>query len=676
MEKFTQETKPNAEPKVIQEEKLDAKPKSGQKFEQSLKQKPREEGNMKAVRHSPLGAFDVEAELKKLPAKPGVYLMHDGRDEIIYVGKAISLKNRVRQYFQSSRNKTSKIEQMVERITRFEYIVTDSELEALVLECNLIKEHRPRYNTMLKDGKTYPYIKATIQEDYPRLLFSRELKKDKSRYFGPYTNAKAVKESLDLMHKLYRIRTCSRSLPKDIGKGRPCLNYHIKQCSAPCQGYISKEEYQKNFACALEFLNGNYAPLLKELEEKMLEASDSMDFEKAIEYRDALDSVKQVAQKQKITSYGLEDRDIIAMAKDSQDAVVQVFFVREGRLIGRDHFHLSIAAAEDDRQILTSFVTQFYAGTPFIPRELLVQFPLEDEEVISQWLSAKRGQKVRLISPKKGEKERLVELAAKNAKLVLDQDKEKIKREELRTIGAMNQIGSWLGLPGLRRIEAFDISNTGGFSSVGSMIVYEDGKPKTSDYRKFRIQTVQGPNDYASMEEVLTRRFTHGMEEEKALKEKGMELSHGSFNRFPDLIMMDGGRGQVNIALGVMEKLSLSIPVCGMVKDDNHRTRGLYYHNVEIPIDKHSEGFRLITRIQDEAHRFAIEYHRSLRSKTQVRSILDEIPGIGPARRKALMKHFKSQEAVREASVEELAAAPQMNRRAAEEVYKFFHGKE
>ena len=676
MEKFTQETKPNAEPKVIQEEKLDAKPKSGQKFEQSLKQKPREEGNMKAVRHSPLGAFDVEAELKKLPAKPGVYLMHDGRDEIIYVGKAISLKNRVRQYFQSSRNKTSKIEQMVERIARFEYIVTDSELEALVLECNLIKEHRPRYNTMLKDGKTYPYIKATIQEDYPRLLFSRELKKDKSRYFGPYTNAKAVKESLDLMHKLYRIRTCSRSLPKDIGKGRPCLNYPIKQCSAPCQGYISKEEYQKNFACALEFLNGNYAPLLKELEEKMLEASESMDFEKAIEYRDALDSVKQVAQKQKITSYGLEDRDIIAMAKDSQDAVVQVFFVREGRLIGRDHFHLSIAAAEDDRQILTSFVTQFYAGTPFIPRELLVQFPLEDEEVISQWLSAKRGQKVRLISPKKGEKERLVELAAKNAKLVLDQDKEKIKREELRTIGAMNQIGSWLGLPGLRRIEAFDISNTGGFSSVGSMIVYEDGKPKTSDYRKFRIQTVQGPNDYASMEEVLTRRFTHGMEEEKALKEKGMELSHGSFNRFPDLIMMDGGRGQVNIALGVMEKLSLSIPVCGMVKDDNHRTRGLYYHNVEIPIDKHSEGFRLITRIQDEAHRFAIEYHRSLRSKTQVRSILDEIPGIGPARRKALMKHFKSQEAVREASVEELAAAPQMNRRAAEEVYKFFHGKE
>lgn len=643
---------------------------------EKLEQSPTKDEKIKSVRHSPLGVFDVEEELKKLPAKPGVYLMHDGRDEIIYVGKAVNLKNRVRQYFQSSRNKTSKIEQMVERIARFEYIITDSELEALVLECNLIKEHRPRYNTMLKDGKTYPYIKATIQEDYPRLLFSRELKKDKSRYFGPFTNAGAVKDTLDLMHKLYQIRTCNRSLPRDIGKDRPCLNYHIKQCSAPCQGYISKEEYQKNFGQALEFLNGNYTPLLGELEAKMLEASEAMDFEKAIEYRELLNSVKQVAQKQKITSYGQEDRDIIAMARDSQDAVVQVFFVREGRLIGRDHFHLSIATAENESQILTSFVTQFYAGTPFIPRELFVQFPLEDEEVITRWLSTKRGQKVRLVSPKKGEKERLVELAAKNARLVFDQDKEKIKREELRTIGAMNQIGSWLGLSKLRRIEAFDISNTGGFSLVGSMIVYEDGKPKTSDYRKFRIQTVQGPNDYASMEEVLTRRFTHGMEEEKTLREKGMELSYGSFNRFPDLIMMDGGRGQVNIALGVMEKLSLSIPVCGMVKDDNHRTRGLYYHNVEIPIDKHSEGFRLITRIQDEAHRFAIEYHRSLRSKTQVRSILDEIPGIGPARRKALMKHFKNQEAVREASVEELAAAPQMNRRAAQEVYKFFHGKE
>lgn len=633
------------------------------------------DAHLKDVRRSPLGAFDVEAELKKLPAKPGVYLMHDARDEIIYVGKAVNLKNRVRQYFQSSRDKTAKIRQMVSRIARFEYIITDSELEALVLECNLIKEHRPRYNTMLKDDKTYPYIKATVYEDFPRLLFSRELKKDKSRYFGPYSSAGAVKDTLELMHKLYQIRTCSRNLPRDIGKERPCLNYHIRQCAAPCQGYISKEEYGKNFQKALDFLSGSYGPLIGELENRMLEASDAMEFEKAIEYRELLSSVKQVAQKQKITSSGMEDRDIIAMAKEQEDAVVQVFFVREGKLIGRDHFHVRTAMAENDSQILTSFVKQFYAGTPFIPRELLLQTPLEEEEVISQWLTAKRGQKVHLTSPKKGEKERLVELAARNARMVLDQDREKIKREELRTIGAMNQIGDWIGIRGIRRIEAYDISNISGFESVGSMVVYEDGKPKRSDYRKFRIRSVQGPNDYASMEEVLTRRFTHGMEEEERLRSQGVDAAFGSFTRFPDLIMMDGGRGQVNIALGVLERLGLSIPVCGMVKDDNHRTRGLYYQNVEIPIDRHSEGFRLITRIQDEAHRFAIEYHRSLRSKAQVHSILDEIPGIGPVRRKSLMRHFKSQEAIRDARLEELAAAPGMNQGAARQVYEFFHGK-
>lgn len=635
----------------------------------------REEQHLKDVRRSPLGAFDVEEELKKLPAKPGVYLMHDARDEIIYVGKAVSLKNRVRQYFQSSRNKTAKIEQMVSRIARFEYIITDSEMEALVLECNLIKEHRPRYNTMLKDDKTYPYVKATVWEDFPRLQLSREMKKDKNKYFGPYTSAGAVKDTLDLIHKLYRIRTCSRVLPRDQGKERPCLNYHIKQCSAPCQGYITREEYWESFRKALDFLNGKYDGLLKELEDKMMAASEEMDFEKAIEYRELLSSAKKVAQKQKITSSGLEDRDIIAMAREGQDAVVQVFFVREGRLIGRDHFHVSTAVAEEESQILASFVKQFYAGTPFVPKELLLQTPLE-EEIIGQWLSAKRGQKVHLISPKKGEKERLVELAAKNARMVLDQDKDKLKREELRTIGAMNQVAEWLKLKNISRIEAFDISNISGFESVGSMIVYEHGKPKRSDYRKFRIRSVQGPDDYASMGEVLTRRFTHGMEEEEKLREKGVDRSLGSFTRFPDLIMMDGGRGQVNIALEVLSKLKLDIPVCGMVKDDNHRTRGLYFQNLEIPIDKHSEGFRLITRIQDEAHRFAIEYHRSLRSKSQVKSILDDIPGIGPARRKALMRQFKSQEAIQAASLEELSAIPQMNRQAAAEVYNFFHKKQ
>ncbi|MDK2967826.1 excinuclease ABC subunit UvrC [Lacrimispora sp.] len=617
--------------------------------------------------------FNIEEELKKLPSQPGVYIMHDKRDEIIYVGKAISLKNRVRQYFQSSRNKTAKIEQMVSRIARFEYIITDSELEALVLECNLIKEHRPRYNTMLKDDKTYPYIKVTVYEEFPRVLFSRDMKKDKSRYFGPYTSAGAVKDTIDLIHKLYQIRTCSRNLPRDIGKERPCLNYHIKQCQAPCQGYISQEDYGRSISQVIDFLGGKYAPVITMLEEKMQAASDEMDYEKAIEYRDLLTSVKQIAQKQKITDSGMEDRDIIAMAKDEKDAVVQVFFVREGKLIGREHFHVNVATAEDNGQILTSFVKQFYSGTPFVPREIWMQTQLEEDGVIGEWLSAKRGQKVKLTVPKKGQKERLMELAEKNAALVLSQDKEKIKREELRTVGAMNEVGSLLGLSEVKRIEAFDISNISGFESVGSMIVYENGRPKRNDYRKFKIKWVKGANDYASMNEVLTRRFSHGLQEAESLREKGVEEELGSFTRFPDLIMMDGGKGQVNIALEALNQLGLAIPVCGMVKDDNHRTRGLYYNNVEIPIDRHSEGFKLITRIQDEAHRFAIEYHRSLRSKGQVKSILDDIPGIGPGRRKALMRRFKGLEAVREATLEELEATEGMNSRSAKSVYEFFH---
>ena len=616
--------------------------------------------------------FQIEEELKKLPGQPGVYIMHDAKDAIIYVGKAISLKNRVRQYFQSSRDKTAKIKQMVSKIARFEYIVTDSELEALVLECNLIKEHRPRYNTMLKDDKTYPYIKVTASEEYPRILFSRQMKKDKNKYFGPFTSAGAVKDTIELIRKIYRIRACSRKLPQDMGKDRPCLYYHIHQCDAPCQGYISQADYQKSVKQAVGFLNGQYEPVMKYLEEKMRTASETMEFEKAIEYRDLLDSVRKVAQKQKITSQSMEDRDIIAMAKDERDAVVQVFFVRDGKLIGREHFHLNLTGSESKAEILNSFVKQFYAGTPFVPHEIWVQEELEDAEVIASFLTARRGQKVRFVVPKMGEKERLVELAEKNAKMVLSQDKEKIKREELRTIGAMNQIGSWIGFSGIKRVEAYDISNISGFESVGSMIVYENGRPKRNDYRKFRIRTVQGPNDYASMREVLLRRFSHGLEETKKLQAEGGDLAMGSFTRFPDLLMMDGGRGQVNIALEVLRELQLEIPVCGMVKDDNHRTRGLYYQNVEIPIDRHSEGFQLITRIQDEAHRFAIEYHRSLRGKEQVRSVLDDIKGIGPARRKSLMRTFKTIEAVREASVEELEAAPQMNRAAAEAVYIFF----
>lgn len=616
--------------------------------------------------------FDIQEELKKLPAKPGVYIMHDDRDAIIYVGKAISLKNRVRQYFQSSRNKGVKIEQMVTRIARFEYIVTDSELEALVLECNLIKEHRPKYNTMLKDDKTYPFIKVTVSEEYPRVLFSRTMKKDKDKYYGPYTSAGAVKDIIDLIHKIYRIRTCSRKLPKEIGNDRPCLNYHIKQCQAPCQGYISREDYRKSVEQAMSFLNGHYEPVMRMLEQRMNEAAERMDFEAAIEQRELLKSVQLVAQKQKITNSDGEDKDIIALAVRDTDAVVQMFFIRGGRMIGRDHFFLRAAPQDTPEEILSSFMKQFYTGTPYIPKEIMLPVEIGDSAVLEEWLGSKRGQRIHIRVPKKGTKEKLVELAARNAQIVLEQDKDRIKREEGRTIGAMKEISGLLGLEQVVRVEAYDISNISGFESVGSMIVYERGKPKRSDYRKFKIRSVKGPDDYASMHEVLTRRFEHGLQEKKELEEKQVADRFGSFSVFPDLIMMDGGKGQVNIALQVLEQLHLDIPVCGMVKDDNHRTRGLYYQNEEIPIDRSSEGFRLITRIQDEAHRFAIEYHRSLRSKEQVHSILDDIEGIGPARRKSLMRTFRSLEAIREASVEELAKAPSMNEPSARKVYEFF----
>ena len=611
--------------------------------------------------------FVIEDELKKLPAKPGVYLMHDEKDEIIYVGKAISLKNRVRQYFQSSRNRGVKIDQMVTHIARFEYIVTDSELEALDLECNLIKEYKPKYNTMLMNDKTYPFIKVTVDEAYPRILFARQMKKDKAKYFGPYTSAGAVKDTIELIRKLYHIRSCNRNLPKDIGKERPCLNYHIKQCYAPCQDYISQEEYRKSVNQALKFLGGDYDTILNSLEEKMQKASDDMEFEKAIEYRDLLNSVKQIAQKQKITNSDGEDKDILAVATEDGDAVVQVFFIRGGRLIGRDHFYLQIAYGEEKKVILESFIKQFYSGTPYIPREIMIPINVEGQEVLEQWLTKKRGHKVHIIVPQKGEKEKLVELAKKNAQLVLSTDKERLKREEGRTIGAVKEIEKLLGLSGISRMEAYDISNTNGFDSVGSMIVYEKGRPKRNDYRKFKIKGVKGADDYASMEEVLTRRFSHGLNEKKEGKEMG------SFTSFPDLIMMDGGKGQVNVALRVLDHLNLNIPVCGMVKDDNHRTRGLYYNNEEISIDRSSESFRLITRIQDEAHRFAIEFHRKLRSQSQVHSILDDIPGIGPARRKALMKHFMNLDAIKNASVEELKNLPSMNEKSANEVYNFFH---
>ena len=616
--------------------------------------------------------FDVQEELKKLPGKPGVYIMHDASDAILYVGKAINLHNRVRSYFRKIVGRGPQIDKMVQQIARFEYIVTDSELEALVLENNLIKEHEPKYNTMLKDDKTYPYIKVTLGDRFPRVMMCRQMKKDKAKYFGPFTNGTAVKDTIDLVNKLFMLRTCNKALPKDVGNDRPCLNYHIHQCAAPCQGYISEEEYNGKIEEVLRFLQGDHSRILKDLEEKMKQASENMEFEEAIRYRDLIQSVQSVSERQKITGSTGEDKDIIAMAQDGQDVVVQVFFVRDGKMIGREHFYMTHVSEQSKPEILEDFVKQYYAGTPFVPKEVMLQYEIGDVEILEQWLSGKRGNRAYILNPKKGTKEKLVELAAQNASLVLQQDKERLKREEGRTIGAVKEIAGLLGLSGISRMEAFDISNISGFATVGSMVVFEKGKPKRSDYRKFRIKSVSGPDDYACMKEVLTRRFVHGMEEREELRDKELEDTFGSFTRFPDLLLMDGGRGQVNIALQVLQELGISIPVCGMVKDDNHRTRGLYFNNVEIPIDHRSEGFKLITRIQDEAHRFAIEYHRSLRSKNQVKSVLDDIPGVGPARRKALMRHFKSMQEIKEADVQTLMQIPEIPEHIAEEIVKFF----
>ena len=619
--------------------------------------------------------FSIEEELTKLPDSPGVYIMHDAKDTIIYIGKAKSLRHRVHQYFQPSHDEGIKKQRMVQQIAYFEYIVTDSELEALVLECNLIKEHRPKYNTMLRDDKTYPYIKVTVQEAYPRVLFSRELKKDKAKYFGPFTSAAAVKDTIDLIQKIYHLRTCNQRFPEQFGKRRPCLNYHMKQCPGVCTGQVSEGEYRKSVQGAIDFLNGSYGEVEKMLTQKMQKAAETMDFEKAAEYRDLLGSVRACVQKQKMTNASeMDDKDIVAMAKQGEDAVVQVFFVRSGRLIGREHFFMNVRVDEADEEVVARFMQQFYAGTPVIPREIFLQEQIADKEVIEQWLSTRKGQRVYLRTPQKGMKNKMVELAAKNAAMVLEQDRERIKKEEGRTIGALKEIAGLLGMDHLNRMEAYDISNINGFQTVGSMVVFEKGKPLRSDYRKFKLKTISGPDDYGAMREVLMRRFSHGLQELEALREKGADETLGSFTRFPDVIMMDGGRGQVNICEEVLAELGLQIPVCGMVKDDHHRTRGLYFHNALIPIDRTSEGFHLITRLQDEAHRFAIEYHRSLRSKSQVHSFLDDVEGIGPTRRKALMKRYDSAEQMREASVEELAETPSMDLRAAENLYRYFHG--
>lgn len=639
-----------------------------------------------------MSGFNIQEELKKMPDTPGVYLMHNKHDDVIYVGKAINLKRRVSSYFRQSTKKSLKIQSMVTQIVRFEYILTDSELEALILECNLIKEYRPKYNTMLMDDKTYPYVMVTTSENYPRIVMARRMKKDGNKYFGPFTSGGAVRDTIDLLQKMYHIRSCRKSIivkhdenykansnntaTKEIPtvNGRPCLYYHMGQCGGACQGYISVEEYKENVNKAIKFLEGNYRETIKELEEKMQAASAELDFEQAMEYRDLINSINHVAGNQKITTHKFENRDIIAYAEEGTDTVVQVFFVRNGKLIGREHFYLTTVPGDTGKDIITSFIKQYYIGTPFIPNQLLVQEEVDEPELLSVMLSRNQNYKVKIVNPKKGSKEKLVELAAKNAQNLLEQNKEKYRREQKKTVGAVQEIEQLIDVHNIHRMESYDISNTNGYESVASMIVYEDGKPKRNNYRKFKIKTVQGPDDYASMEEVLTRRFKHGLDErEKMDMEGNSDYELGSFSKFPDLLLMDGGKGQVNVALRVLDELKINIPVCGMVKDDNHRTRGLYYNNLEIPIDTRSEAFKLITRIQDETHRFAIEYHRSLRNKKEVKSILDDIPGVGPSRRKALMLYFKSIEAIREADVDQLLKVTSINEKVAKDIYKFFH---
>ncbi len=607
---------------------------------------------------------------------PGVYLMHDKDDVIIYVGKAVKLRNRVRSYFRESTKKTAKIEQMVKHIAWFEYVVTDSELEALVLENNLIKENQPKYNTMLKDDKTYPYIKVTLAENYPRIVTCRKVIKDNARYFGPFTSGEAVRETTDLLRKAYKIRNCRHTIEDDADKKsadgkaeRKCLYYHMGQCDAPCDGLADKAEYDANVSKVIDFLLGDHKQIISDLTAKMQAASDELQYEKAMEYRDLITNVRKVSEKQKITDTGGENRDVIALVKNEGSVIVQMFFIRDGKIVGREHYYMKHAEEEESEDILAAFLMQFYSGASFIPKEILLPFMPAQPELITEVLTSLKGSGAELIVPQKGMKDKLVKMALENAQIKLDRDIEKLERKRERTVGALEEIEKILGLKDLHRMEAYDISNISGFESVGSMVVYEDGKPKPNEYRKFRIRSVEGPNDYASMEEVLTRRFEHG------LSEIDNDDVAGKFSKFPDLILMDGGRGQVNICEDVLSKLGLSIPVCGMVKDDNHRTRGLYFNNKELKISRSSEGFHLITRIQDEAHRFAITFHRKLRGKEQVHSVLDDIPGIGPKRRRALMKNFESLDDIKNATLEQLGEVEGFNAAAAQSVYEWFHNK-
>jgi excinuclease ABC subunit C len=616
--------------------------------------------------------FNIEEELKKLPDKPGVYIMKNENGEIIYIGKAISLRKRVRQYFQSSRNNPPKVNAMVKNIYEFEYIIVDNEVEALILEANLIKKHKPKYNILLRDDKQYPYIKVTTNEKYPRVLKTRQVLKDGAKYFGPYPSGYAVNDAIEIIRNLYPIRTCKLNLEKNIGKSRPCLNYYIGRCLGPCQGNVDEKKYMDMINEILLFLNGKEDKLVEVIEERMKEASKNLDFESAAKYRDQINSLKLLHEKQKIVSTNLVDQDIIGMARGIEEVCIQIFFIRGGKIVGREHFILEDNYNEDRKEILSSFIKQFYMGSAYVPKEILLEEEIEDIDIVSKWLSEKKGSKVSVLVPKRGDKVNLIEMVRKNALDMLNQYGDKFLKKQRENQKVLERLQYILDLEETPiRIEAFDISNISGVESVGSMVVFEMGEAKKTDYRRFKIKTINTPNDYGSMEEILKRRFKRGIEERELIKNNEIEVK--GFSNFPDLIMMDGGKGQVNVALRVLGELGLSIPVCGLVKDDFHKTRGIIYNNKEINLEEDSLEFRLIYRIQEEAHRFAINYHRSLRSKKMFKSELDDIKGIGEKRKIELLKHFQSIDKIKQASIKELTEVKGMNKLAAEQLYNHFH---
>ena len=617
--------------------------------------------------------FDFEYQLKVLPNKPGVYLMKNSLGEVIYVGKAKILKNRVRQYFQNSKNHTEKVKAMVKNIAEFEYIVTDSEMEALILECNLIKKYSPRYNILLKDDKFYPFIKITINEEFPRVFVTRNFVRDGNKYFGPYTNGTAVYETINLIRKIFPLRNCKKNIKEGDEPTRPCLNYHIKKCMAPCNGSVSREEYMKMINEIMDILNGKDKNILKVLKENMEKASEALEFEKAATFRDKILAINTLVEKQKIFRVSEGDEDFINIYKDERDACIQVFFLRDGKISGREHFIIENTGDEPEENILSQFIVNFYIGTAKIPRNIYVPY-VEEKELLEEFLTIKREGKAWIKIPQKGEKKNLLEMVKDNGKVTLEQFKDKILKEKEINRKNLEEIQYILSLdePPFR-IEAYDISNIQGVDSVGTMIVFEDGKAKNSDYRRFRIKTVKGADDYNSMREILTRRFEHGLKEVKEIQDRNIKFSSGKFSNFPDLIMMDGGKGQVNVALQVLEELNINIPVCGLVKDDKHETRGIIYENEEIIINRNSNLMQLIRRIQDEVHRFAITYHRALRDKRTLHSILDDIPNVGQKRRMALLKHFGSVEKIKEASLEELLKIDSIDKKTAYSIVSYFN---